>query len=214
MLTYTYMVLSSYSALSITRNIRKAYLEAALSQSIAFFDAGTAGSIAVQASANGYLIQSGIAEKLSLVFQAVSTFVASFIIAFVTQWKLTLIISCMAPAIMGIIGSVAWMDSQIETKVLAINSQAGSYVESVLASLRTVHAFDIKTRLFDRFAGYLEDAHRLGGKKSPLYGVMFSTYYFVIYSGMGLAYWQGINMFARGEVDSVGTVFTYVFVFL
>ncbi|KAH7354528.1 ABC transporter [Plectosphaerella cucumerina] len=207
-LIYVYMVLSTYSAISITRNIRKAYFKAALSQSIAFFDQGTAGSIAVQASANGDMIQAGISDKLPLVFQALSTFIASFVIAFVTQWKLALIISCMAPAIMGIIATVAWIDSRIETKILAINSQAGSYAESILASLRTVHAFDIKTRLFEHFAGYLDDALRLGGKKSPIYGVMFSTYYFVIYSGMGLAYWQGINMLARGEVDNVGTIFT------
>jgi ATP-binding cassette subfamily B (MDR/TAP) protein 1 len=37
---------------------------------------------------------------------------------------------------------------------------------------------------------------------------MFAWQYFVIYAGMGLAFWQGIRMIARGEVDGIGTVFT------
>ncbi|UQC86287.1 uncharacterized protein CLUP02_11787 [Colletotrichum lupini] len=83
--TYVYSALFTYVAFKLTRNVRRTYLQAALSQEISFFDHGTAGSIAMQATTNGKLIQSGIAEKLGLFFSSISTFVAAFIIAFVSQ---------------------------------------------------------------------------------------------------------------------------------
>lgn len=207
-LTYAYTTLSNYCAYHIVRNIRRGYLKSALSQEVAFYDQGTAGSISMQATSNGNLIQSGIAEKLALTFQSASTFVAAFIIAFVSQWKLTLILLCIAPTLITLMGIVATIEAKIETQMLDVYGKAGAYAESVLSTTRTVHAFGLRERLVARYATYVAHARSLGDKKSPLYGALFSIEYFVIYAGMGLAFWQGVRMFANGEVDSLGTVFT------
>lgn len=207
-LTYMYATLFTYVAFRLTRNIRHSYLRAALSQEVGFFDHGTAGSISVQATSNGKLIQSGIAEKLGLFIQSVATFIAAFVIAFISQWKLTLIIICIMPALLIVVGSVAVVDSQIETNILKVYAQAAAYAESILASVRAVKAFSLESRIGEKYTSYLSSARKLGDKKSPLYGVMFGAEYFIVYAGMGLAYWQGIAMVSRGEVDNVGTVFT------
>ncbi|KAK3346924.1 hypothetical protein B0T25DRAFT_572020 [Lasiosphaeria hispida] len=73
------------AAYRTTRNIRHLYLKAGFSQEVAYFDAGTGGSIAMQATSNGKLIQAGISEKLGMVFQGLSAFVSAFVLAFVTQ---------------------------------------------------------------------------------------------------------------------------------
>ncbi|KAG8158014.1 hypothetical protein KVR01_012286 [Diaporthe batatas] len=207
-LTYVYTTLSNYCGYHIVRNIRRQYLKSALSQEVAFYDQGTAGSISMQATSNGNLIQSGIAEKLALLAQSAATFVASFIIAFVSQWKLTLILLCIAPALIILMGVVASMEAKIEGQMLDIYGKAGAYAESVLSTARTVHAFGLRQRLVARYATYIAHARSLGDRKSPLYGALFSIEYFVVYAGMGLAFWQGVRMFASGEVDSLGTVFT------
>ncbi|KAH7361360.1 hypothetical protein BKA66DRAFT_471082 [Pyrenochaeta sp. MPI-SDFR-AT-0127] len=90
-LSCTYNTLSTYASYRITRNIRQQHLKAALSQDIAFFDMGSSGSIATHAISNSRLIQGGISEKFGLTFQGISCFIIALIIAFVTQWKLTLI---------------------------------------------------------------------------------------------------------------------------
>ncbi|GJN78259.1 hypothetical protein PLIIFM63780_001752 [Purpureocillium lilacinum] len=210
-LTYVYASLLTYVALKLTRNLRHAYLRSALSQEISYFDHGTSGSIAMQATSNGKLIQNGIAEKLGQVFQALSTFVAAFIIAFKTQWKLTLIIICILPALLIIVTGVAMVDAKIETKILRTFGKAGAFAESVLGSVRTTHAFSLHQRMVSKYEKHLQEARDLGGKKSPLYGIMFGGEYFILFAGMGLAFWQGISMIARGEVDNIGTVFTVLF---
>ncbi|KXH49001.1 ATP-binding cassette sub-family B member 5 [Colletotrichum salicis] len=150
----------------------------------------------MQATSSGKLIQSGIAEKLGLVSPNLTTFLAAFIIAFVKQWKLTLIISCIMPALLITMGSVAIPDAMIDSKIFPIYAQAGTYAESILGSIRAVKAFSIESRIIEKYTTYLVSARRLGNKKSPLYGVMFGGQYFVIYAGSGLAFWQGIAMIA------------------
>ncbi|CRK14482.1 hypothetical protein BN1708_011131 [Verticillium longisporum] len=210
--TYIYASLFTYVAHRMTRNIRCAFLRAALSQEIAFFDQGVSGSIAMQATTNGKLIQSGTAEKLGLFVQAMSTFIAAFVVAFIANWKLTLIISCIIPALLLISGLVAWLDVIVETGMLQVYGQAGSYSESILGGIRAVHAFGLRNRLVAKYkTDFLDDAYRRGMKKNVLYGILFGGEYSVLYCGMGLAFWQGINMVDRGEIDNIGVVFTVVF---
>ncbi|KID86912.1 ATP-binding cassette multidrug transport protein ATRC [Metarhizium guizhouense ARSEF 977] len=207
-LAYTYNSLLTYNAYRIVRNIRYAYLKAALSQEIAFFDLGTGGSISTQATTNGRLIQGGISEKLGLTFQGLSAFVTGFIVAFATNWKLTLITLCIAPATIVVMAVTGIIEAGLETKILDIYAQANSFSEGVLASARTVHAFEMRSRLVNKFDEYLIEAHRVGNKISPLFGILFSSEYCIIYLGFGLAFWQGVHMLGRGEIKSSGEVFT------
>lgn len=207
-LSYAYNTLLTYAAYRITRNIRHAYLRAALSQEVAFFDLGTSGSIAAQASSNGRLIQGGISEKLGLLFQGISTLVTAFIIAFIFQWKLTLICLCIAPATLIINGAAAGIMAGHETNILEIHSQANSFAENILSSARTIHAFEMRDRVVRKFNTYLTDAHHVGIKISPHFGTLLSAEYCIIYMGYGLAFWQGIRMFSKGEIDQPGEIFT------
>ncbi|KAL4941992.1 hypothetical protein BDV06DRAFT_193301 [Aspergillus oleicola] len=206
-LSYTYNTLLTYAAYRIIRNIRHSYLKAALSQEVAYYDFGTGGSIAAQAISNGKLIQAGVAEKVGLMFQGLAAFVTAFIIAFIVQWKLTLICLCIAPATILVMGIVASIEAVMETKILKINAQANSFAEGVLAGVKAVHAFQMRASLVKKFDEYLTESHKVGKKISPLLGVMFSAEYTIIYLGCGLAFWQGIHMLARGEIDVVGDIF-------
>ncbi|RSL41153.1 hypothetical protein CEP53_012931 [Fusarium sp. AF-6] len=167
--TYIYATLFTYVAFNITRNVRHTYLRAALSQRISFFDHGIAGSVSMQATSNGKLIQSGIAEKLGLFIQSLATFVAAFIIAFISHWKLTLIILCIMPALLIVVGSVAVPDSQMETKMLKEYAQAATYAESVLVNIRAVKAFSLESRIVQKYATYLS------GARSVLFSVVIAS---------------------------------------
>ncbi|KAL3475519.1 P-loop containing nucleoside triphosphate hydrolase protein [Aspergillus californicus] len=207
-LSYTYNTLLTYSAYRVIRNIRHSYLKSALSQEVAYFDLGTGGSIAAQATANGKLIQAGVSEKIGLLFQGLAAFVTAFIIAFVVHWKLTLICLCIAPATIIVTGGVAAIEAGHETKILQIHAQANSFAEGVLAGVKAVHAFSMRASLVKKFDEYLTEAHTVGKKISLLFGFLFSAEYTIIYLGFGLAFWQGINMLARGDIDSAGDIFT------
>lgn len=164
----------------------------------------------MQATSNGRLIQAGVSEKLGLVVQGLAAFISAFVLAFATQWKLTLISCCITPAMLLVMGISSTIEASIETGILKVQAQAGSFAESILSTARTVHAFGLRDRLVRDFDKFLQESHRLGNKKNPLFGCLFSGEYCIIYAGFGLCFWQGIKMLARGEVDEPGDVFMYV----
>lgn len=207
-LSYMFMVCMTISGTRITRTIRYRFLESTLSQEIAYFDSGDGGSVTAKVTTNGNQIQQGICEKLGFTVQAIATFISAIAIALVTQWKLTLITITIAPVIVIVIGVAVGLDAVMEMKILEIYSQAGSLAEDVFSSVRNVHAFWMRPKLVGKYNGYLQKAHELGNKKSPIWGFMFSIEFFMIYAGFALAFWRGVHMYAEGEIADPGVIIT------
>lgn len=205
--TYLYSTLLTHVAHHLVRDIQQTYLRAALSQDIAYFDQEASGSISIQASSSGKLIRNGISEKLGVSIQAVSTFISAFIIAFVYQWKLTLILICLIPTLLLLLGGLSTWEAFINIEISKLHAQAGTYAENAIANIRTIHAFTLRSTIIEKYDKYLQEAYRRGLKKNKIYGLIFGGQYFVIYGGMGLAFWQGFAMMARGEVSDLGTIF-------
>ncbi|KAB8343082.1 hypothetical protein FH972_022676 [Carpinus fangiana] len=210
-LTYVFTVAVTISATRITKKIRFQFVKSTLSQEITFFDAENTGSVASQVTTNGNLIQQGIAEKLALSVQAISAFVAAFVIAIVAQWKLALISITIAPAIVIVTAAGVGAEAKIEASVLDIYGQAGALAEDVISSIRNVHAFWAEPKLVTKYQTHLQRAFDVGKKKAPVYGVLFSTEFFMVYAGYALAFWQGSRMYQSGEIDNPGTIVTVLF---
>jgi ATP-binding cassette subfamily B (MDR/TAP) protein 1 len=162
--------------------------------------------VTTQATTNGNNVNNGISEKLTLTIQGVSTFVTAFIVAFAIQWKLTLITISIVPTIIVVVGICIGVDTKNENELQPIYSKAGSLAEEVFSTISTVHAFWLQPLLSRKYDGYLDNAMVVGLRKSPIYAVLFSTEFFCVYSGYGLAFWQGIRMFFSGEIRETGDV--------
>ncbi|ENI01981.1 hypothetical protein COCC4DRAFT_202734 [Bipolaris maydis ATCC 48331] len=209
-LVYIHSTFISIAAIRTTKAVRIDFLKHVIRQNIAYFDSDEAASVTTQATSNGHNVNNGISEKLSLTIQGVSTFVTAFIVAFVVQWKLTLITISVVPTIIVVISICVGLDTKNENQLLSIQSRAGQLAEEVFSTIRTVHAFWLHPLLSRKYDNILGDAMNVGMKKSPIYAVMFSTEFFCIYCGYGLAFWQGIRMFSRGEIKESGDVFTVI----
>jgi ATP-binding cassette subfamily B (MDR/TAP) protein 1 len=124
------------------------------------------------------------------------------------QWKLTLITICIAPAILLITTICSAFLVIAENAILRVDSDAGSLAEEVFASMKTVHAFSAFEALTDKYEAFAGEARRLGVRQSGNMAVLYAGEFFCVYAGYGLAFWQGIRMYARGEIDEPGAVVT------
>ncbi|KLJ13581.1 hypothetical protein EMPG_11474 [Blastomyces silverae] len=210
-LTYIFTVATTIAGIRTTKALRVDFLEKTLRQDVNFFDSSNQGATAMHVTTNGNLVNQGIAEKLALTIQATSTFFAGFIIAFVAQWKLTLIGICIIPVLVVTMAICITIDTKQEATVLGFYNKAGALAEEAFSSIRTVQAFWAQPRLAKSYNEYLQLAHLEGNKKSPNYGVLFSTEFFCTYSAFGLIFWQGVRFLARGEIDNPGTIVTVLF---
>ncbi|KAH7308692.1 P-loop containing nucleoside triphosphate hydrolase protein [Stachybotrys elegans] len=212
-LTYAWTLLISITAIRTTKKLRVDFLRQTLRQEISFFDSPSA-SVSGQITTNGNLINNGISEKLGLTIMGISTFVAAFVVAFAVQWRLTLIVISIVPVnIIVTVVCVAY-DMVYEYLMFDIYSKSGSLAEEAFSTIRTVHAFWAFPKLSRRFTNIMEEAKKVGAKKSLLYAILFSCEFFCIFSGYGLAFWQGVRMYARGDISEPGTVVTVIFAVL
>ena len=159
---------------------------------------------------DGNRINQGIAEKICAVFQAISLFFSAFIVAIAVQWKLALITMSIVPGIVLVITVCIGIDSVQEARITRIYSRAAVLAQEAISSIKTVHAFWAQEKMVQKYDEFLEAAHKEGKKKSPNYGILFSTEYFCVLSGTALAFWQGFRMFQSGEIQSVGVVLNVV----
>lgn len=209
-LVYAHTFSVSIAAIRTTKALRLDFLQNLLRQDMSYFDLKEAGSPSVKVTTNGNLVTNGISEKLSIFVQSCATFVAAFVVAFTVQWKLTLITICIVPTIIVVTGVCMSIDVKNEDKLMGIYSRASLLSEEVFSSISNVQAFWLQPMMAKRYEAYLTELERVGMKKSPNYGVLFSAEFFCVYSGYSLAFWQGIRMFARGEVNEPGDIVTYV----
>jgi ATP-binding cassette subfamily B (MDR/TAP) protein 1 len=212
-LTYVWTLLLSVTAVRSTRRLRVDFVRQTLRQEVSFFDTPSS-SISGQLTTNGNLINHGISEKFGLTIQGISSFVAAFVVAFAVQWKLTLIVISIVPVNIIVTIICVVYDTMYEYGMLDIYSNSSSLAEEAFSTIRNVHAFWAFPKLSKRFTAILADARKVGNKKSLIYAVLFPVEFFCIFSGYALAFWQGIRMYASGEISNPGTVVTVIFAVL
>jgi ATP-binding cassette subfamily B (MDR/TAP) protein 1 len=143
-------------------------------------------------------------------FQGTSMFFSAFIVALAVQWKLALIVMSIVPAILIVTSVCIAIDAVHEAQITRHYSQAAVIAQEAISSIKTVHAFWAQEKLVGKYEEHLQAARKVGKKKSPNYGILFSTEWFFVLSGTALAFWQGFRMYASGEIDNVGTVINVV----
>lgn len=200
-------MLISITAIRTTKALRIDFVRQTLRQEVSFFDSPSS-SISGQIATNGNLINHGISEKLGLLIVGTSTFITAFVLAIAVQWKLALIVLCIVPVNVIVTIFCVKIDEGYELNMLDIYSRSGSLAEEAFATIRTAHAFWAFPKLSKRFTSILDEAGKIGAKKSLVYAILFPVEFFCIFSGYGLAFWQGIKLYSNGDIDQPGTVVT------
>ncbi|KJZ74389.1 hypothetical protein HIM_06199 [Hirsutella minnesotensis 3608] len=213
-LTYAWTVLVNVTAIRTTTRLRVDYVRQTLRQDVPFFDGTGASSIASQLTLNGNLVNNSISEKLGLLVQAVAGLVACFAVAFAVQWKLTLVVLITVPA--NVVVNIWCMgkNGAIEANMFDIYSESSSLAQEAFSNIRTTHAFWAFPKLAVRFDALLDRARQIGKAKSLIQATMFPSEFFCVIAAYALAFWQGLRMFASGEIRDSGTVVTVVFCML
>lgn len=78
-----------------------------------------------------YKIQEGIGDKVGMLIQSFSSFIAAFIIGFTRGWKLTLVILAVSPAL----GISAALFSKVKFVALSLCLTNHMFLSSLLAGL-------------------------------------------------------------------------------
>uniref|UniRef100_A0A8C2XQ30 ATP binding cassette subfamily B member 1 n=1 Tax=Cyclopterus lumpus TaxID=8103 RepID=A0A8C2XQ30_CYCLU len=198
-----------------TKRIRKLFFHCIMKQDIGWFDVSETGELNTRLTDDVYKIQEGIGDKAGKLIQAVSTFLASFIIGFSKGWKLTLVILAVSPVNFSpssLCCSFKFL-ATFTSKEQAAYAKAGAVASEVISAIRTVFAFSGQEREIKRYIKNLEDAKNVGIKKATYANFAFGFNFLMIYLAYALAFWYGSTLILSNEY-TIGTVLTVFFVVL
>ncbi|GFP95195.1 ABC transporter b family member 15 [Phtheirospermum japonicum] len=196
--------------------LRSRYLKAVMRQDVGYFDLHVTSTAEVieSVSSDSLVIQDAISEKVPVFVMNLSTFVGSYVAAFIMLWRLAIagfpfVIFLLIP---GLMYGRALMS--IARKIRDEYNKAGSVVEQALSSVRTVYSFVGESKTIDAYSNALQGTVKLGlrqglakGLAIGSNGVVFAIWSFMAYYGSRLVMYhdaQGGTVFAVGAAIAIG----------
>ena len=146
-------------------------------------------------------MQDGISEKIGLTLTALSTFITAFVIAFIKNWKLTLILSSTVFAIATIMASGSTFIIKYNKQSLESYALGGTVAEEVISSIRNATAFGTQDKLAKQYDAHLTEAEKWGKKLKIALAVMISGMMGVLYLNYGLSFWEGSRFIVSGDAS-------------
>ncbi|XP_074509789.1 ATP-dependent translocase ABCB1 isoform X5 [Sebastes fasciatus] len=207
---YGQVALWSMSAGRQGTRIRKLFFHRIMQQDIGWFDVSETGELNTRLTDDIYKIQDGIGDKAGKLIQALSTFIAAFIIGFIKGWKLTLVMLAISPAIGLSAGIFSRVLATFTSKEQTAYAEAGAVAEEVLSAVRTVFAFSGQDREIERYNKNLETAKNLGIKKATSANLAMGFNYLMIFLSDALAFWYGSTLILAKEY-TIGTLLIVFF---
>ncbi|KAM5153162.1 bile salt export pump-like [Mantella aurantiaca] len=174
--------------------IRKEYFRKIMRLDIGWFDCNSVGELNTRISDDINKINNAIADQVAIFIERISTFVFGFLIGFLGNWKLTLVIVAVSPLIGIGAGLMALAVARLTGRELNAYAEAGSVADEVLSSIRTVAAFGGEKRETERYDKNLVAAQAWGIRKGTIIGFFQGYMWCIIFLCYSLAFWYGSKL--------------------
>ncbi|KAF2138331.1 uncharacterized protein K452DRAFT_321290 [Aplosporella prunicola CBS 121167] len=217
-LIYLYMGCWTLFGERLVRRLRTRYLSALLRQEAAFFDGLPAGEVASRLDTDLQTIQAGVSEKVGIYLASLSYFLAAYVVAFITDARLAIILFALVPTYYVMVKVGNHFTGKYTNAVADAVADASSIASECLSNIQIVHAFGLESRLEAIFTGHLLKAQPAAIRNFITAACQLGFLYFVAYSANAVAIWQGSmqigDAIAQKSDFTIGHVYTCILVLI
>ncbi|WCJ29141.1 ABC transporter B family member 2 [Euphorbia peplus] len=177
----------------LTFRVRENLFSAILKNEIGWFDDmnNTSSMLASRLEADATLLRSMVVDRSTILLHNVGLVATSLIIAFLLNWRLTLVvIACYPLIISGHISEKLFMKGyggDLSKAYLKANMLAAEAV----SNMRTVAAFCAEEKIIDLYGRELVEPSKRSFTRGQIAGILYGVSQFFIFSAYGLALWYG-----------------------
>ncbi|KAK5861234.1 hypothetical protein PBY51_022647 [Eleginops maclovinus] len=192
----------------LTRRLRKVGFQAMLRQEIGFFDDSTnsPGALTTRLASDASMVQGATGSQIGMIVSSLTCIGASFIIAFIYSWKLTLVIMCFLP-LLGLSGVFqAKMLTGFANEDKESMEEAGQVSSEALSNIRTIAGLNKESFFVESYEQKLELPFISAMKKANIHGLCFGFSQCVLFMAYAASFRYGGYL-----VSSEGLLYTYVF---
>ena len=202
-LATTWSSLFSFTAVKQANRLRRAYLGSVLSKDIGWFDRNPPGEIPSRLSGDIDKYQNAISQKAGLALMNISQAISGMLLGFIQGWQVALVVLAGLPflglAMMFLMKSMGKVSSESQLSY----AKAGTVVEEVLRSIRTVVSFGGEMVELARFSTHLEKSKSSGIKMGVRVGVSLGLVMLTVFWSYALTFWFGAWLIENSVTNNI-----------
>ena len=205
----------SYVGQRQIQHLKEKYFKLILTQEQGWFDSNNAFEFSTKVQAQLEQIELGMGDKFGLLLQMVSQLFSGLTVAFISSWKLTLVMLSFAPLLAIMLGCL--FASLKSTITLSIKTYeiAGGIAEELLYNIKTVASFANFEYEKQRFNFYIDKCLNVDIKRAFKFGMGFGVLMMFLNFTFVIALLYGRTLVANGLNDpnglKAGKVLTVIF---
>ncbi|KAK1266967.1 ABC transporter B family member 19 [Acorus gramineus] len=185
---------------NLTTRVRRMMLAAILRNEVGWFDEDENNSslVAARLSTDAADVKSAIAERISVILQNMTSLLTSFIVAFIVEWRVSLLILGTFPLLV-----LANFAQQLSLKGFAGDTAKAHAKTSMIAgegvsNIRTVAAFNAQDKILSLFRAELRVPRVQSLRRSQTSGLLFGLSQLALYASEALILWYGAHLVRSG----------------
>ncbi|KAL6518919.1 ABC transporter B member 19 [Orobanche hederae] len=185
---------------NLTTRVRRMMLAAILRNEVGWFDEEEHNSslLASRLATDAADVKSAIAERISVILQNMTSLLTSFIVAFIVEWRVSLLILATFPLLV-----LANFAQQLLLKGFAGDTAKAHAKTSMIAgegvsNIRTVAAFNAQQKVLALFSHELRLPQRQNLRRSQCSGFLFGLSQLALYASEALILWYGAHLVTKG----------------
>ena len=199
----------AYSSLRQMHWMKINYFSLILKQEQGWFDENNAFEFATKVQAQLEQIEMGVGDRFGQIILMSAELISGFVIGFIASWKLTLVLLCCSPFI---VGSFFVMNYWMEGAMILSRKtyeKAGGIAEELLYNIKTVTSFVNFDFELQRFGKYVDEVEKYDIRKSLILGLSVGTMIFGIFFGFSITLLYARKLVADRDINSnTGKPFT------
>ncbi|XP_068636496.1 ABC transporter B family member 19 [Aristolochia californica] len=185
---------------NLTTRVRRMMLAAILRNEVGWFDEEENNSslVAARLATDAADVKSALAERISVILQNMTSLLTSFIVAFIVEWRVSLLILATFPLLV-----LANFAQQLSLKGFAGDTAKAHAKTSMIAgegvsNIRTVAAFNAQDKILSLFRHELRVPQKRSSRRSQSAGFLFGLSQLALYASEALILWYGARLVAHG----------------
>lgn len=200
--TFFNIFFSIISGDRMTRKIKSAYFRALLKQDQSYFDRINAYEYSTKVESQLKIINSGLGQKVGNTIMSTSMFICAYVVAFVTSWKLSLVLLTVVPFM--VLGGWGMVKALAESQSVGRKhfEEAGGVAEEILYGIKTVASFANFDFERKRFKEKVDESFEKGKYGGLISSLLKGLVFFLIFGTYALAVGVGAKFIHDKQLNS------------
>lgn len=187
----------------IVIEIKKDYFKLVLQQEQTYFDSQNTFQFSTKIQSQMKTVETGLGMKVGMTISIITTSFVSYLFAFLTSWKLTLIMLSIFPFLFICGTLLGRLTTQIEMNKRKSYEKAGGLAEEVLYNIKTVSSLGNYLYEKMRFNKEIGISEKNQVKDGLFTSIIFFFLFFLVYGSYSLAIWYGAVLIINNEKNII-----------